>query len=172
MPNAEKVKLVAQIKQEIQAADAVWVVDYRGLSVRQSEDLRRRIRTQNAAYKIYKNTFTILALGELGLPDMKAVLEGPSAFVFVSGDPVDSAKVLKTFAREHTVLKLKGGLLDGKPLSAEQVTQIADLPTREELLARLLATMAGPLVGLVRVLNGNQEKLARALQAIADTKAN
>jgi large subunit ribosomal protein L10 len=170
MPNAEKVKTVAQIKEDIQAADAIWIVDYRGLSVKQAEELRRRIRDKDASYKIYKNTFTVRALDELGLPSLGEVLQGPSAFVFVQGDPMDSAKVLKTYAKETNVLKLKGGLMDGQALTAAQVATIADLPSRDEMLAKLLGTMAGPLVGLVSVLNAVPQKLVRTLQAVAESK--
>jgi large subunit ribosomal protein L10 len=171
MPNAEKVKLVAQIKEELDAADAVWVVDYRGLTVKQAEDLRRKISAENASYKIYKNTFTIRALDELGLPSLGEIVQGPSAFVFVSGDPVSSAKVLKVFAKGNDALKIKGGLLNKTVMSAEQVKAIADLPSREELVAKLLGTISNPLVGVVRVLNGTQEKFVRTLQAVAESKA-
>ncbi|MDR2672721.1 MAG: 50S ribosomal protein L10 [Coriobacteriales bacterium] len=171
MPNPEKVKTVAQIKEDIQSADVVWVVDYRGLSVKQAEELRRRIRAEDAAYRIYKNTFTIRALDELDYPELGEVLQGPSAFVFANGDPVGSAKALKAFAKENEVLKIKGGLLDGAVLSAKQVEAIAELPSREELVARLLGTISRPLSGLVYVLNGTQQQFVRALKAIAENKA-
>jgi large subunit ribosomal protein L10 len=171
MPNAEKVKLVAQIKEDFEAADAVWVVDYRGLAVKQAEDLRRKIRAEGAALKIYKNTFAIRAVNELGLPDLGEVLQGPSAFVFVEGDPVASAKALKVFAKENKQLEIKGGYLNKAVVSADQVKAIADLPSREELIAKLLGTISNPLSGLVRVLNGTTEKFVRTLQAVADSKA-
>ncbi|MDR3307955.1 MAG: 50S ribosomal protein L10 [Coriobacteriales bacterium] len=171
MPNAAKVGLVSQIKDDLQAADAVWVVDYRGLTVKQSEELRGLIRAQGAALKVYKNSFTQRAIASLDLPALGEVLQGPSAFVFVTGDPVASAKVLKTFAKTHEALKIKGGLLNKSLVTANQVTAIADLPSREELIAKLLGTAQNPLTGIVRVLNGPAEKFVRTLQAVADKAA-
>ena len=171
MPNAEKVKLVSEIKEAIDAADAIWAVDYRGLTVKQSEALRGVIREQDAYFKIYKNSLTELALNELGLPSLGEVLEGPTAFVFATGDPVASAKAIKSFAKENKTLVVKGGLLDGSVMTAAQVAAIADLPSREELIAKLLGTINNPATGLVRVLNGPAEAFARVVQAIADTKA-
>jgi large subunit ribosomal protein L10 len=117
---------------------------------------------------VYKNSLTELALNDLGLPDLGEVLYGPSAFVFVSGDPVASAKVLKNYARTNPRLELKGGLLDGQVLSAEQLQAVADLPSREELVARLLGVIGNPLTSLVRVLNGPMSSFARVLAAISE----
>ena len=98
------------------------------------------------------------------------MLAGPSAFVFASGDPVASAKALKSFAKENDKLVIKGGILDGKAMNADQVKAIADLPSREELLAKLLRTLQNPMSGLVRVLNGPATGLAQALNQIAEKK--
>jgi large subunit ribosomal protein L10 len=118
--------------------------------------------------KVYKNSLTELALAAVGLPTMGEILEGPSAFVFVAGDPVASAKAIKTYARANPKLELKGGLLGGQIMTAEQVQAVADLPSREELLAKLLGTIQNPLTGLVRVLNGPMEAFARVVGAIRD----
>lgn len=171
MPNAEKKATLDKIRKDLANADAVWVVDYRGLSVKQSEALRAAVRAQGAALKIYKNSFTEIALRELGLPEMGEILEGPSAFVFVNGDPVSSAKALKVFAKENDKLQIKGGLLNKGLVTADQVKAIADLPSREELIAKLLGTLNNPLIGIARVLNGPAEKLVRTLSAIAESKA-
>lgn len=145
MPNEEKVKLIQEIKEELQAADAVWVVDYRGLSVKQAEDLRKKIRAEGATYRIYKNTFTVRALQELELPEMGSILEGPSGFVFVSGDPVASAKALKKFSKENQELAVKGGLFEGQILDEKQVLEIADMPSREELIGQIVGMLGSPL---------------------------
>jgi large subunit ribosomal protein L10 len=171
MPNQAKIELVSRVKEDISAADAIWVVDNRGLTVKQTEDLRRRIREQGAAFKVYKNSFTELALADLEYPQLGEVLEGPSAFVFVNGDPVASAKVLKGFAKEYESLKIKGGLLNKEVVTAEQVKAIADLPSREELIAKLIYTIRSPLSGIVQVLNGPATKLVRALNAISEKAA-
>lgn len=171
MPNATKELQVARIKDEIAASDAVWVVDYRGLTVKQSEALRGVIREQGAAMKVYKNSLTERAFDALDLPSMGEILEGPSAFVFVTGDPVASAKAIKTFAKSNETLEVKGGILDGKVISADQLKAIADLPSREELLAKLLGSIQNLMVKVVRVLNGPAEKFVRTLAAIAEEKA-
>jgi len=168
MPSQAKYAAVEQIKADLEAADAVWVVDYRGLTVKEAEALRASIRAQDAVLKVYKNSLTELALKDLELPDMGSVLEGPSAFVFASGDPVASAKAIKAFAQSNSKLELKGGLMDGQVLSAEQVRAVADLPSREELVAKLLGTIQNPLTGLVRVLNGPMSAFARVVGAIRD----
>jgi len=171
MPNAEKIKIVAQIKEDIKASNAILVVDYRGLAVKQTEALRKIIRAQNATFKIYKNSFMELVLNELNLPPLGDILAGPSALVFVSNDPVAPAKALKVFAKDNKALEIKGGLLNGRVISADQVRAIADLPSREELISKLLGTMSNPASSLVRVLNGPAEKFVRTLQAIIDSKA-
>jgi large subunit ribosomal protein L10 len=171
MPNQAKVELVNRIKEDLTAADVVWVVDYRGLTVKQAEELRTKIREQGATLKVYKNSFTERALADLGLPDLGVVLEGPSAFVFASGDPVASAKAIKAFAKESGSLEIKGGLFDKKVVTADQIKAIADLPSREELIAKLIGSIRSPLVGVVQVLNGPASKLVRTLDAIVEKAA-
>jgi large subunit ribosomal protein L10 len=171
MPNPSKVETVNRIKDELSQADAVWVVDYRGLSVKQAESLRAKIREQGASLKVYKNSFTERALADLEYPSLGSVLEGPSAFVFVSGDPVASAKALKNFAKENEKLEIKGGLLNREVMSADQVKAIADLPSREELIAKLIGSIRSPLSGIVQVLNGPASKLVRTIGAIAEKAA-
>jgi large subunit ribosomal protein L10 len=171
MPNEAKVELVGRIKDDLAAADAVWVVDYRGLTVKQAEDLRSRVREQGAVFKVYKNSFTERALVELELPSLGAVLEGPSAFVFVSGDPVASAKVIKDFAVANEKLEVKGGLLNKEVVTVEQIKAIADLPSREQLIAQFIGSIRSPLAGIVHVLNGPASQLVRTLGAISEKAA-
>ncbi len=170
MPSVQNEEMVAQIKQDLDGVTAVWVVDYRGLSVKAIQELHRNIRESDATMKVYKNTLMRLALRDLGLPEMDEVLEGPSAFVFAPNDPVASAKALKDFAKSNTNLEIKGGIMDGAFADADQVKAIADLPSREELIAKLLGTISNPLVKTVRVLNGPMEALARCVSALADQK--
>jgi len=154
MPNQEKVKMVEKIKEDIKNADVIWVVDYRGLSVKQAEDLRRKIKAEQAVYTIYKNTFTIRALQELELPEMGSILEGPSGFVFANGDPVATAKVLKQFARENPELSVKGGLLEGQVLDDRQSIAMADMPSREELIGQIVGMLASPLMETLAAIDG------------------
>ena len=167
MPSKVKFEIVERIKADLSAADAVWVVDYRGLTVKEADGLRMSIRSQGATLKVYKNSLTELALKDLGLPELGQVLDGPSAFVFATGDPVASAKALKTYARTNPKLEFKGGLLDGQVMSVDQMQAIADLPSREELIAKLLGTMKNPLSRVVHVLNGPMSSFARVVNAIA-----
>lgn len=170
MPNAENVEMLAAIKDDISNATAMWVVDYRGLTVKQIQQLRREITGADAAMKVYKNKIMQIALKETDSPDLDAVLAGPSAFVFANNDPVASAKVLRDFSKDNEDLEIKGGMMDGAYLDADQVNAVAALPSREELIAKLLGTISNPLVGTVRVLNGPMESFARVLNAIADQK--
>jgi len=170
MPNIAKEEKVRTIKADLEKATAVWVVDYRGLTVKESESLRGAIREADAQLKVLKNTLTQRALAELELPTMDEILAGPSAFVFTNGDPVAAAKTLKKFGKENKNLVIKGGIMEGREVNADQVQAIAELPSREELIAKLLGTLQNPMQGMVRVLNGPMESFARVLDSIKDTK--
>ena len=170
MPNIAKEEKVRTIKADLEKATAVWVVDYRGLTVKESERLRGAIREADAQLKVLKNTLTQRALAELELPTMDEILAGPSAFVFTNGDPVAAAKTLKKFGKENKNLVIKGGIMEGREVNADQVQAIAELPSREELIAKLLGTLQNPMTGLVRVLNGPMESFARVVDAIKDQK--
>lgn len=170
MPNIAKEEKVRTIVEDLKEASAVWVIDFKGLSVKESEQLRSSIRETGATVKVLKNTLTKLALEEAGMPTLEDVLNGPSAFVFAKDDPVPSMKALKEFSKSNDKLSFKGGIMDGQAVNAEQMAAIADLPSREELMAMLLRTLQGPATGLVRVLNGPMEAFARAVNAIKDTK--
>lgn len=170
MPNIAKEEKVRTIKADLEKATAVWVVDYRGLTVKESEQLRGAIREADAQLKVLKNTLTQRALAELELPTMDEILAGPSAFVFTNGDPVAAAKTLKKFGKENKNLVIKGGIMEGREVNAEQVQAIAELPSREELIAKLLGTLQNPMQGMVRVLNGPMESFTRVVDAIKDTK--
>jgi large subunit ribosomal protein L10 len=170
MPNVMKEQSLTKIRASVEGSDALWVVDYRGLSVQQSETLRGIIRAAGASIKIYKNTLVKRVLVELGLPSLDTILSGPSAFIFIEGDPVAIAKSLKIFAKANPALQIKGGILDGREITSDQAKAIADLPSRDELIAKLLGTMQNPLSGLVRVLNGSATGLVQALRQIAEQK--
>lgn len=170
MPNSQNQETLGKIKEDIADVSALWVVDYRGLTVKDIQTLRVNVRETEASMKVYKNTLMHIALEELDMPNMDAVLEGPSAFVFTGADPVASAKALKDFAKTNPNLIIKGGMMDGSFVDAAQVEAIASLPSREELIAKLLGTISNPLVKTVRVLNGPMEAFARCVSAIADQK--
>lgn len=170
MPSAQNQETLAAIKTDLADVSAVWVVDYRGLTVKEAETLRRSIRESEAIMKVYKNKLVKLALKEMEMPEMGDVLAGPSAFVFVSGDPVASAKALKEFAEGNENLVIKGGVMGNNFVDAEAVQKIAALPSHDELIAKLLGTLQNPLTQTVRVLNGPMEAFARCVNAIAEQK--
>ena len=171
MPTAQKETLVEEIKDRFAGSEAVLLADYRGLSVKELQQLRVKLREVGAELTVYKNSLTEIAMRELALPSMADYLAGPTAFIFAGEDPVAPAKALTTFAKEHKALELKGGLVENQVVDADGVKAIATLPSREELIARLLGTMVNPLVGFARVLNGPAEAFARTVQAVAEQKA-
>jgi large subunit ribosomal protein L10 len=170
MPADSKLEAVAVIKERFAGADAVLLVDYRGLSVKDISQLRRDVRVAGADIVVYKNTLTQIAMRELALPPMDELLEGPSAFVFVSGDPVAPAKALAAFAKGHGALELKGGLVQNRVIDSSGLKALSALPSREELLAKLLGTLANPARGLVTVLSGPARGLVTALNDLADQR--
>jgi len=171
MPTANKEALVGEIKERFNASEAVIMIDYRGLTVKQMQKLRNNVREVGGEIKIYKNSLTEIAVRELALPSMDAYLEGPTAFVFIAEDPVAPAKALTAFAKENQALELKGGFVQNQVVDAAGVKAIATLPSREELLAKLLGTMLNPLTSTVRVLSGPARAFVTVVDAIAKEKA-
>lgn len=170
MPNVHNVETLGLIKEELKDINAMWVVDYRGLTVKQIQELRSQVREADASMKVYKNTLMHIALADLELPNLDAVLEGPSAFVIAGNDPVASAKVLKDFAKANKSLEIKGGMMDGAFVTAAEVEAIASLPTREELLAQIAGAISGVARGLAVSINGVPRGLAQVAKAVADQK--
>jgi large subunit ribosomal protein L10 len=171
MPTHLKEQTVAEIKDRFARATAVILVDYRGLTVKELQDLRVKLRESDSELRVYKNTLTEIAMRELAMPDLGSLLEGPSAFTFTYGDPVAPAKALVAFQKDHKALELKGGFIERSITDVNGVKSLAALPSREELIAKLLGTMQNPVSGFVRVLAGPAGAFARVLQAIVDQKA-
>ena len=168
MNRDQKTAVVEQIAGQIKAADAIFAVDYRGLSVAQAAELRGRLSDVDATFRIVKNSLTERAADQAGAEDLKPLLVGPTALTLVHGDAALAAKALNDTARRLNLLEFKGGLLNGSVLSADDVRSIARLPAREILQGQLVATIAAPLSGLVRGLNALISGLAIQLKAIAD----
>lgn len=171
MPTVRKEETVAEIKERFNSSESVIMADYRGLSVKEMQQLRNTLRGVGGDVKVYKNSLTEIAIRELALPNMDAYLAGPTAFIFVAEDPVAPAKALAAFAKDHQALELKGGLVQNQVVDAAGVKAIATLPSREELLAKLLGTMQNPLTQTVRVLSGPARAFATVVDAIAKQKA-
>ncbi|WP_165045113.1 MULTISPECIES: 50S ribosomal protein L10 [unclassified Adlercreutzia] len=170
MPNLKNQETLEKIKGDLDGVNAMWVVDYRGLSVKEIEALRGTIREADARMKVYKNTLMHIALEELELPNLDVVLEGPSAFVFSGNDVAASAKAIKEFAKTNPNLVIKGGMMDGAFVDADQVEAIASLPSREQLLAQIAGAISGVARGLAVCVNGVPSGLARAIKAVSEQK--
>jgi large subunit ribosomal protein L10 len=170
MARPDKAATVAEIADEFRSSNAAVLTEYRGLSVKQLQELRRALG-ENATYAVVKNTLTKLAAKDAGVDSFEELLTGPSAIAFVKGDPVEAAKSLRDFARANSPLVIKGGVLDGKPLTPAEIAKIADLESREVLLAKLAGAMMASLSNAVYLLNAPLAQAARlvgALQAKAE----
>lgn len=171
MPNAQNVETLENIKADLSEVSAMWVVDYRGLTVKEIQQLRRNIRETGATMKVYKNTLVHLALQDAELPTLDDLLAGPSAFVFCGEDVAAAAKAVKNFAKENENLVIKGGLMEGQAVNAAEVEAIASLPSREELMAQIAGAISGVARGLATTINAVPRNVAQVVKAVADTKA-
>ena len=178
MARPDKAAGVAELVESFQDAAGAVLTEYRGLTVKQLQDLRTALG-ENATYAVVKNTLTDIAAKEAGVTAFDGQLTGPSAIAFVTGDPVETARSMRDFARENPALVIRGGLLEGKPLSADEVRQLADLEPREVLLAKLAGAMkasmsgaaalfAAPLAQTARVVDALRQKLEEQGPAQAD----
>ena len=170
MPTTEKVDTVAEIAQRFTSSNAALITEYRGLTVKQISDLRRALGRETT-YAVVKNTLTRRAAADAGVAIDDALLTGPTAIAFVDGDAVVAAKGLRDFARANPVLVIKGGLLDGNPLTAAEVARIADLESREGLLAELAAAMKALPTRAAGLFQAPLAQMARLAKALEDKKA-
>jgi large subunit ribosomal protein L10 len=168
MNRDEKTAVVEEIAGQIGAAQAIFAVDYRGISVSQVAALRDKLREADAKFRVVKNSLTERAADQAGVADLKPLLIGPTALAIVRGDAALAAKALHDTARALNLLEFKGGLLNGDVLSADDVRSIARLPSRDVLNAQLVGMIAAPISGLVRGLNALIVGLAIQLKAMAD----
>jgi len=168
MNREQKTAVIDEIAGQIQAAEAIFAVDYRGISVAQAAALRAKLREGDARLRIVKNSLSQRAADQAGVETLKPMLIGPTALAFVHGDAALAAKALNEAARRLNLLEFKGGLLNGTVLSPDDVRSIARLPSRDVLYAQLVGTVAAPLTGLVRGLNALIQGIAIQLQAIVD----
>lgn len=170
MARADKVDTVAEIASRFRSASAAVVTEYRGLSMTQLTQLRRALG-ESASYRVAKNTLVTRAARDAGVDGLEELFLGPTAIAFVQGEPVDAARALRDFARDHRALVIKGGYMDGRPLSIAEVNQIADLDSREVLLAKLAGAMKGNLTKAASLFNAPASQLARLAAALQEKKA-
>jgi large subunit ribosomal protein L10 len=166
----QKAQVIEEVAGQINTSEAIFAVDYRGISVPQAAELRTKLRDADATFRVVKNTLSERAADQAGADGLKELLQGPTAMTFVRGDAAAAAKALRDFRRGtgNTLLEFKGGWMNGAPLTPDDVDAIAQLPSREVLVGRLVGLIASPLSGLATALNNLPAGLARQLQQIAD----
>ena len=165
MANAEKTAAIAELTDKFRSSSAAVLTEYRGLTVAQLAELRTNLRG-NATYSVVKNTLTSLAAKEAGVSAFDGQLVGPTAIAFVEGDPVEAAKGLRDFSKANPLLVIKGAVVDGKALSSEEVTKLADLESREVLLAKLAGAMNASLSQAVYLFAAPLNQAARVVDAL------
>lgn len=170
MARPEKVAIVEELAEKLQKSQGVVLTDYRGLDVQTMTELRSKLRAAGVEYKVVKNTLTRLAVRKAGFEPFDEVLTGPTAIALGYDDPVTAAKILIDFAKTHEDLEIKGGVLNGVFISVDEVNRLAKLPSRPELLAKLVSTMQGPIYSLVSVLQGTLRNLVYVLDAVRREK--
>jgi large subunit ribosomal protein L10 len=170
MNRDQKAAVIEQIAADISASQAIFAIDYRGITVAQADALRIRLREANASFRVVKNSLTERAAERAGTPALTPLLEGPTALTFVHGDAATAAKAIADFARTTRLLAFKGGLMDGAALSSADVTSISRLPSRDVLYGQLVGLVASPIAGLARTLNALIGGLAIALGGVLEKR--
>jgi large subunit ribosomal protein L10 len=165
MARPDKSAAVAELTDQFRSSNAAVLTEYRGLTVAQLKTLRRSLG-ENATYAVVKNTLTRIAANEAGISTLDDLFAGPSAVAFVTGDPVEAAKGLRDFAKDNPALVIKGGVLDGKAMSADEIKQLADLESREVLLAKLAGAIKGKQSQAAALFQALPSKLARTVEAL------
>jgi large subunit ribosomal protein L10 len=165
MARPDKAAAVAELTEAFRSSNTAVLTEYRGLTVAQLKELRRSLGDQ-ATYAVVKNTLTKIAAREAGVDAFDGLLQGPSAIAFVKGDPVEAAKGLRDFAKAHPLLVIKGGVMDGRPITAAELAKIADLESREVLLAKLAGAMKGSLSQAVSLFAAPLAQTARLVEAL------
>ena len=170
MNRDQKAVAIAEIATHIDESDAVFAVDYRGITVAQVSELRAKLRESDATFKVVKNSLTERAADQVGAETLKGFLTGPTALTFVRGDAATAAKAIADYARATQLLPFKGGLMDGAVIDVEQIRALSRLPSREVLYGQLVGVVASPIYGVVRSLSALIGGLASALGQVRDKK--
>ncbi len=170
MPRPEKVRAVAEIKERMERAHALFLAEYAGLSVKEQQQLRRELKSNDAEFKVVKMTLARRAAAELAIDALDPLLLGPTGLAFADGDPVGAAKALNDFARAHDVFTIKGGLLGGELLTPERVAELAAIESREILLARLAGVFQAPAARAARLFSALPRSLAVAMQQLLEER--
>jgi len=168
---SQKEAVVAEIREKLNASDAVIVAEYRGLTVANLATLRRQLRTSNCEFRVYKNTLARFAAREAGIEGLDELLVGPTAIAFVQGDVAAVAKSMKEYAKTNNLLVLRGGAVAKKAITAKDVEVLADLPSREVMLSQFAGLLQSPLVKTAGLLQALPRNMAYGLKALVDQKS-
>lgn len=173
MPTAVKQTMINSLVEELDKIQGAIVTDYRGLTVEQITNLRKRLRPVGGQYMVVKNTLLKIAMNERGLPDLGNMLEGPSAVLFAEGDPVEATKILTAFVKElrKDIPQVKGGFLGNRMMNAADVANLATLPSRDQILANFLGTVQTPIANVVSTLGALMQNLVGTIEAYHDKAA-
>lgn len=172
MPKPRKIEAVAEITADLQATDIYYFVDYRGLTFAEATDLRARLAKVDASLKVVKNTLAKRAAADSGIEGLEELLKGPTAIAYVHGDPVRAAKTIQDFIKEKKKAAIRGGKVQRSVLGPSDIEVLATLPTREQLIAQLVGAIASPLAGLANVMAGPIRGLVVVLNQIQEQKAS
>jgi large subunit ribosomal protein L10 len=170
MARPDKAAAVAELTEDFRSANATVLTEYRGLSVTSMKQLRRALGS-TTKYSVVKNTLTKIAAKDAGVDLSPDLLQGPSAVAFIKGDPINAAKSLRDFAKENPLLIIKGGIYEGKAISAAELMQLANLESREVLLAKLAGAMKGSLAKAARVFDALRIKMEAGAPVVAEAAA-
>ncbi len=171
MPAQSKYDMLEKVNASLEASEGFYVVDYRGLTVKENQELRRAIREAGGNMKVYKNNIVKIALKQAEMPEIDDVLVGTCSYVFFKDDPVSVAKVLKEFAQKTKKTEVVGGIADGAALNADEAKAYAELPTREQLFGQIAGLISGFARGIAVGINEIPAGLARTIQAINEQEA-
>lgn len=169
MAHPRKLEIVSELKEKIDSSTITVMTRYKGITVEQVTRLRSLLRAENVTFKVYKNTLAKRALDDLGLSEAVDFMEGPTVWAFCE-DPVAPARILKTFSKEVSNIGMQGGIFEGAPITGEQLNTMADLPSREQLLAQVVGTIAMPLRNLVGTLSAVPRNFVNVLDQIRKQK--
>lgn len=170
MATPEKIEAVERLHEEFQRGPHMFLLDFKGLDVAAATDLRQRVRERDAEFRVVKNTLAMRAARDTALEQLSEAFVGPTAVAYTSDDVVGLAKLLRDFAKEHQVPTFKAGVVDGSPIDLAQFEELADLPSRDELVAKALYLMQYPVSGLVRTLNGVLRNFVLVLEQVRQQK--
>ncbi len=167
MPAQSKYEMLDKVNSSIDGSQGVFVVDYRGLTVKETQEFRRSLRSVGANMKVYKNNIVKIALKEKNLPELDDILEGTCAYIFFESDPVEAAKTIKTATEKLKKMQILGGIADGKAIGAEEVKAYASLPNRDQLMGQIAGLISGFARGIAVSVNEIPSGLARSINAVS-----